>query len=146
MRGTWLFFYGTLAEDHDSPVTQDILPRLSGGATATVQGQLRAVRHARGWYPVLVRGRGRVVGRLYRTGRHFSLRDLRRLDAYECFDPRNPRRSEYVRRTLSVLGPRMVTVRAQAYLYGQACHVGMPVIASGSFVRFLRERRLRAFA
>ena len=66
VRGGWFFFYGTLTEDHDNPVTRAVLPLFDGGKRASVRGRLRAVRTAEGWYPVLRAGAGRVVGRVYR--------------------------------------------------------------------------------
>lgn len=153
MRGTWFFFYGTLCEDHDNPVTRAVLPVLTGGERAWTHGSLRAVFAARGWYPALCdvggrvqRARARVTGRLYRAGPGFGLRHLRLLDAYEMCDARRPGWSEYRRCRVSVRAQgRAAPVRALAYVRARPAHCGMPVIADGDFARFLRRRRARAY-
>lgn len=145
MHGGWFFFYGTLTEDHENPVTRKVMPLLCGGQRASVRGRLRAVRTAEGWYPVLRGGSGRVTGRLYRAGRGFCAKQLRMLDAYENCDPRCIARSEYFRRMLRVRIARGGWVMAQVYVHNRAWHAGLPVIASGDFASFLRKRGLRAF-
>lgn len=144
MRGGWFFFYGTLTEDHDNPVTRAVLPLFDGGQRASVRGRLRAVRTAEGWYPVLRAGAGRVVGRIYRAGPSFSARQLRLLDAYENVDPRYSGRSEYLRRTMHVRIAQGGWVMAQVYVHNRAWHPGLPVISGGDFAAFLRKRGLRA--
>lgn len=144
MRSGWFFFYGTLTEDHDNPVTRQVMPLMQGGQRASVQGRLRAVRTRDGWYPVLRGGSGRAVGRIYRAGRGFSAKQLRLLDAYENFDPRCSGRSEYRRRALRVRIARGGWVMAQVYVHNRAWHAGLPVIAGGDFAAFLRKRGLRA--
>ncbi|MCX7284693.1 MAG: gamma-glutamylcyclotransferase [Novosphingobium sp.] len=145
MRRAWFFFYGTLTEDHDNPVARRIAPIMQHGLRATVAGSLRAVRCAHGWYPVLGSGAGRVAGRLYRAGTQFCARDLRRMDAYEAFDPRRKGRSEYVRRPLRVRILRKGWVMAQVYVCNRPVHAGLPIIAGGDFAAFLKRRGLRAF-
>ncbi|MBF9150575.1 gamma-glutamylcyclotransferase family protein [Novosphingobium jiangmenense] len=145
MRGSWFFFYGTLTEDHDNPVTRRILPLLEGGKRASVQGCLRTVPTPDGWYPVLRGGPGRVAGRLYQAGPSFSLKHLRLLDAYEDCDPRRICRSEYVRRTIRVRTARGGSVMAQVYVYNRPWHPGLRVIAGGDFTAFLAKHHLRAF-
>ncbi|OYW51079.1 MAG: hypothetical protein B7Y36_06980 [Novosphingobium sp. 28-62-57] len=145
MHRTWFFFYGTLSEDHDNPVNHAMLPLMEGSWRATVRGALRAVRGTDGWYPVLCAGRGRVAGRLYRSGPRFSARHLRSLDAYETYNPRNRGRSEYVRRAIRVRVPGRGWVMAQAYLHNRPCHPGLTVIARGDFTAWQRQRGLRAF-
>lgn len=145
MKARWFFLYGTLMDDHDNPLTRRILPMMSPGEYGSVQGKLLAVRDPRGWYPLLVQGRGQVLGRLYRAGPRFSERQVRLMDAYERYDPCAPDRSEYVRRAVSVRRSGSRIVRAEAYLARRAPHSGMPVIASGSFAAFLKQRRLKAF-
>lgn len=144
MRGGWFFFYGTLTEDHDNPITRQVLPFLEGGRPASVRGRLRAVRTRDGWYPVLRTGPGWVAGRLYRMGVNFSVKQLRLLDAYENFDPQRPRRSEYVRRPMQVRGIRSGAVMAQVYVHNRPWHPGLPIVAGGDFAAFLVRRRLRA--
>lgn len=144
MRGSWFFFYGTMTEEHDNPVTRQVLPFLKGGQRASVRGRLRAVRTRDGWYPVLRSGPGRVAGRVYRTGPNFSTKQLRLLDAYENFDLRQPGRSEYLRRTLRVRIARGGTVLAHVYVHNRPWHPGLPVIAGGDFAGFLVSRRVRA--
>lgn len=145
MKARWFFFYGTLMDDHDNPLTRRILPLMSLGETGIVQGKLLAVRDPRGWYPLLVHGRGQVLGRLYRAGPRFSERAIHLMDAYERYDPRAPARSEYVRKSISVRRAGSRIVRAEAYIARCALRSGMPVIASGSFTAFLKQRRLKAF-
>ncbi|MBB4613278.1 gamma-glutamylcyclotransferase family protein [Novosphingobium taihuense] len=144
MRGVWFFFYGTLTGDHDNPVAQQVMPLMQGGQCASLRGRLRAVRTGDGWYPVFQQGAGRVVGRIYRSGRSFSARQLRLLDAYENFDPRSSARSEYLRKALRVRIASGGWVMAQVYVHNRAWHPGLPVIAGGDFAAFLRNRRLRA--
>ncbi|MFN3457978.1 MAG: gamma-glutamylcyclotransferase family protein [Novosphingobium sp.] len=144
MRGSWFFFYGTLTEDHDNPVTRRVLPFLEGGQRASVRGRLRAVRTPDGWYPVLLAGPGRVAGRIYRAGRDFSAKQLRLLDAYENFHLRQPGRSEYLRRAMRVRIAHGGTVMAHVYVHNRPWHPGLPVIAGGDFATFLARRRVLA--
>ena len=145
-RRCFFFFYGTLTHDHDNPMTRMVLPFLEGGSRASVRGQLRAVRTVQGWYPVLCSGQGWVRGRVYRAGPHFTPRQLRRLDAYEAFDPRRPSRSEYLRRNVRVRVAGKFVLCAQAYCYNRPAHAGLRVIANGDFATFIVRHALHAFA
>jgi gamma-glutamylcyclotransferase (GGCT)/AIG2-like uncharacterized protein YtfP len=146
MRSPWFFFYGTLSEDCDNPITRAILPLMRGGRRGSVRGSLRGVRTALGWYPVLANGFGRVRGRLYRAGPRFAARHLRALDAYEALDPQRLVKSEYRRRVVRVRIYGGGFVMAQAYCHNRPAHAGLPVIPGGDFALFLSRRRLRAFA
>ncbi|MFM6829749.1 MAG: gamma-glutamylcyclotransferase family protein [Novosphingobium sp.] len=145
MRRCWLFFYGTLMQDHDNALTRTILPMLEGGRWAFVSGRLLAARSPYGWYPVLCAGNGRVAGRLYRAGPRFTARHLRLLDAYEEWDQRRPARSEYRRMNVrvAIAGGGMVT--AHAYRHNRPVHAGLRVIPGGDFNAFVARRRLCAF-
>lgn len=145
MKPRWFFFYGTLMEDNDNALTRRILPLLSRGERGVAAGKLLAVRDPRGWYPLLLRGRGQVFGTLHCAGPHFSQRELRLMDAYERYDPRARHRSEYVRTAIRVRRPGSRNVRAEAYLGRGIRRSGMQVIASGSFTIFLQLRGLKAF-
>ena len=145
MRGSWFFFYGTLAHDHDNTLTRIVMPLLEGGYRGHVRGRLRTVRTASGWYPALCAGRGRVAGRLYRAGPGFGARHLRLLDAYEDFDPHRPARSEYVRRIVCVTGAGRGAVIAQAYRYNRPVHPGLRITPGGDFAAYAARTGLHVF-
>lgn len=139
------FFYGTLTHEHDNALTRAVLPLLGPGQRASVRGRLHAVRDKDGWYPVLTAGSGEVRGWLYEAGPGFGPRALRRLDAYEAFDPGRPAVSEYVRRTVAVRLVRGGTVRAQVYRYNRPLHFGLRAVPCGDFTKFAAAHGLRAF-
>jgi gamma-glutamylcyclotransferase (GGCT)/AIG2-like uncharacterized protein YtfP len=145
MAGLLFFFYGTLRQDHDNPVTRAILPLLQPCGVVSVHGQLFAIRSGKGWYPALKAGSGRVQGRLYRAGPTFRARHLRLLDRYEQYDPQQPSRSEYLRKVTQVRRARLGVLKAQVYWHRGRRHPGMARIASGDFTSFARARGLRAY-
>ncbi len=93
-----LFVYGTLHPDRASAEIRDVVRRLVAVSSGTVLGKLHDV----GEYPALVTNgcRQPVAGTL------FALPDdpdvLRRLDAYEEFDPKQPEASLFRRRKRTV--------------------------------------------
>lgn len=145
MRGRWFFFYGTLAHDHHNDLTRAIMPVLEGGQRACVRGQLRAVRAAGGWYPILCAGQGRVIGRLYRAGRRFGAKHLGMLDAYEDFDARRADRSEYRRQPVWVRIAGGSGIMAQVYGYNRPVHGGLRIIPGGDFAAYAARAGLVVF-
>lgn len=132
-----LFFYGTLTHQHDNPITRRVMPLLRCGQAGWVRGALHAVTVPGGCYPVLGSGRGWVRGWVYETGPDFSAATLRLLDSYECYSPRNPARSDYLRRQVSVRLSEGGHCAAQAYIGNRPRHGGLKRIASGDFAAWV---------
>lgn len=123
-----LFFYGTLRPDADTPMARWIAARLVRAEPGRAPGRLCAVPDARGWYPALVPGAGRVRGVL--CDLRLMPGDLARLDAYEG--------REYRRLALPVRTDRG-RIMAQAYGW----RGGRPgcVITGGDFLEWLGKVR-----
>ena len=92
-----------------------------------------------GGYPGLVPGAGTVHGQLFRIQDPAC---LKRLDAYENYDPADPRGSEYLRRPLKLIEPE---VMAWVYVYNRTPPLGRR-IADGRWQPDLmaNDSRLRA--
>lgn len=88
-----LFIYGTLHPDRAPGEIRGVVERLKQIGRGTVKGEL----HDLGEFPALTNGKRRPV-----SGALFALPDdpdaLRKLDAYEEFDPQNPTTSLFRRR------------------------------------------------
>jgi gamma-glutamylcyclotransferase (GGCT)/AIG2-like uncharacterized protein YtfP len=117
--------YGTLRRGGQNHRLLDGAQFLGSGR---IQGRLHVVRAAtrRPYaYPLLLPDDSeRVVVELYRL---VDAHMLRNLDRLEMYDPADEAASEYVRRSVSVLGARVAT--AQAYFYnGSPTEVGEYVI------------------
>ena len=132
-----LFFYGTLTHEHANLATREVLLRLVLVGRGRVAGQLHAVPTAQGWYPALLPGDGQVSGWVYRAGAGFDAQCLARLDAWEDYDPRRPRRSEYLRRRIPVQLARGRTLIAQAYLWNRPVVPAMVPLPGGDFTAWL---------
>jgi gamma-glutamylcyclotransferase (GGCT)/AIG2-like uncharacterized protein YtfP len=141
----YLFFYGTLAHEHGGALAGALVSRLGPGRRGFVKGRLLAIGTNEGWYPGLVAGNGRIEGWLYRCDASFDRATLRALDAYEGYNPRRMRRSEYLRRTTPVTLARGGTVRAQVYVWNGRSRSAAVEIAGGSFARFIQETGLPVF-
>ncbi len=140
------FFYGTLVAGSGNRVERAAHRALVPLGPATVQGRLFAIPDARGWYPALVPGEGRVAGRLYGLSSSFSAALLARLDAYEECRPGARRASAYWRcpllaaRSGSACGARVVL--AQAYVYDCRLPRTARPIEQGDFPAWLAEHGL----
>ena len=123
------FFYGTLQSGSWNPVARRIHARLMPEGPGQVRGQLHAVPDRDGWFPALLDGPGIVQGEVCRAGPDFSPADLAALDAYEDFDPADPARSLYLRRSLPLLSGGL----AQVYCFNQPLPPGARPIPDGDF-------------
>ena len=77
------FFYGTLIDGSDNPMSGWVHDLLCPLGHATCVGVLHAIPNPEGWYPAMMGGEGTVHGRLYAAREGFGPDDLARLDAYE---------------------------------------------------------------
>ena len=141
----YLFFFGTLAHEHDAPLSRLVMRLLGPGRRARTRGRLLAVHTRHGCYPALIRGRGWVEGWVYKCGPHFGRAALRTIDRYEEFDSARPRRSEYVRRACAVRLTRGPSLVAQVYCWNKPTHAGMSPVPGGNFARFLARTRRQAY-
>jgi gamma-glutamylcyclotransferase (GGCT)/AIG2-like uncharacterized protein YtfP len=139
------FFYGTLIAGSGSEVARAVHDMLRPIGPATARGALYAVGDPRGWYPVLLPGREQVHGMHYESTADFGRAELARLDAYEDFDPRDPARSLYLRREISVTGADGARRKAQAYRYNRALPASARPIPGGDFHAWLEETGLIPF-
>ena len=122
-----LFLYGVLQRNLASPAIARLLEGLGEGEPASAAGTLYAVPDARGWYPVLVPGDGRVHGTLCDAGTV----DLAALDVFEGIEHR--------RSPILATPSGREAVRAEAYLYQFAPRPDFLPIEHGDFARWLRE-------
>ena len=136
-----LFFYGTLLEGSENAVAREVHALLAPLGPASVAGTLFAIPDPDGWFPALVAGGGVVHGRLYETRAAFTAADLARMDAYEDYDPRDPGRSLYVRRTIAIEHGSL----AEAYVWNRPVPEGARSISHGDFRRWLTEQGLSPF-
>jgi gamma-glutamylcyclotransferase (GGCT)/AIG2-like uncharacterized protein YtfP len=102
-----IVFYGLLRPGH-GPFERF---RLGDALEHAGPCRIRGVLHDLGPYPGLRPGAGAVHGHLYRIR---NARVLRVLDAFEAYDSRRPRRSEYLRRPVRLLSPDLI---AWVYVY-----------------------------
>jgi len=101
-----------------------------GGAvflgTASIKGSLVLAGH----YPGLIAGEQNVRGEVYRLAEPEN--DLETLDDVEDFDPIEPERSMYVRRSATVTLDSGEQLEAWVYFYNQPV-AGLPVIEGGDW-------------
>lgn len=137
-----LFFYGTLAREHDHP-----LARLFAGPARRgwVRGTLRIKTDPGGVYPVLMPGAGRVWGWVHGGCQPISLRAVSALDRWEEFDILRLQRGEY-RRTSVVVHTKSGPLRAQAYVPNACPHPGLACVPGGDFASHVAARALRIYA
>ncbi|MFS0848578.1 gamma-glutamylcyclotransferase [Novosphingobium panipatense] len=131
-----LFLYGTLQPDAATPMAAWMGARLALAEPAYAAGRLHGIAHDGGWFPALVRGQGRVSGRLCDLA--LSAGDQARLDRYEG--------REYRRETVRVRTAAGRLVAAQAYLWRGAPPRGALRIPCGDFLDWLRRHRLPVFS
>ncbi|MBI1180881.1 MAG: gamma-glutamylcyclotransferase [Alphaproteobacteria bacterium] len=123
--------YGLLRPGHGPFERMDLGAALEPAGPCLIRGML----HDLGPYPGLRPGDGTVRGQLYRIR---DGRVLRRLDAFEDYDPRRPRRSLYLRRPVRLLEPAVV---AWIYAYNRAPPAGSR-IAGGTWTPGSKAQRL----
>jgi gamma-glutamylcyclotransferase (GGCT)/AIG2-like uncharacterized protein YtfP len=131
----YVFFYGTLLPRHAPPVIASTVRRLRRVGRGSVQGCLYDL----GRYPGAVLSK---TGPLIQ-GEVFELPDdpeiLRRLDAFEGFDPAQLESSEFVRREwpVALQGGK----RIDCWVYSYNRHPGAaPRIADGDFSKSRKSR------
>ena len=76
-----LFLYGTLMGHADTPMARFVQERVVSSLEADAPGKLLAISSAKGWFPALVPGHGRVKGVL--ADLELTRADLMKLDRYE---------------------------------------------------------------
>jgi gamma-glutamylcyclotransferase (GGCT)/AIG2-like uncharacterized protein YtfP len=127
------FFYGTLQSGSRNPVARRIHARLVAEGPGQVRGALHAVPDWDGWFPALLGGPGIVHGQVYGVGPDFSPADLAAMDTYEDFDPADPTRSLYLRRSLPLVSGGVV----QVYCFNRPLPPGARPIPDGDFRAWL---------
>ena len=88
---------------------------------------------------------GAVSGALYRATAGFDLGLLALMDAYEDFDPSDPKGSLYRRVPLIVRTGDNAEIEAAAYLWNCALPPGAARVSGGHFGRWLEETGHRVF-
>jgi gamma-glutamylcyclotransferase (GGCT)/AIG2-like uncharacterized protein YtfP len=137
-----LFFYGTLAREHDHPLAR---PFAGLARRGWVRGTLRIKADPGGVYPVLMPGAGRVWGWVLGRCQPISLRVISALDQWEEFDTWRPQCGEY-RRASVVVHTRGGPLRAQAYVPNACPHPGLAYVPGGDFAAHVAARALRIYA
>lgn len=133
-----LFVYGTLQPDVGTRMGHWVERRLLAREEASIAGRIFAVRGGNGWFPALVpaksgaRVRGTFCVLRLRRG------ELALLDHYEG--------TEYRRTSVPVRAISGATDVAQTYLWRIALPGDARPIASGDFLRWLRDNRQSAFS
>jgi len=124
---THLFAYGTLRPDRAPPGIAAVARRLGRVAAATISGRLYDL----GSYPGAVLDpctNAKVHGEVLRLPDDPDV--LARLDAYEGFDPSEPRRSLFVRVTTRATLTDGRTLACWVYVYNRE-PAGAPLLAGG---------------
>lgn len=137
-----LFFYGTLAREHDHPLSR---PFAGPAQRGWVRGTLRIKADPGGVYPVLAPGAGRVWGWVHGGCRPISLQAVAALDLWEEFAPLRPQRGEYRRRGV-IVHTRGGPLRAQAYVPNACPHAGLVIVPGGDFAAHVAGHGLRIYA
>ena len=142
---TALFFYGVLRPGLASGRMAGLIALLGQARPATVSGKLYAVPDPRGHYPVMVAAieGEQVHGTVLTPGSRFGIVELAEFDAFEGFEPGNPDKSDYLRRTLVATFPDGSTVDADAYRWNRTTRGDYIPIAHGDFARYLAESGAR---
>lgn len=91
----YILLYGTLMSSEGGYASHGLSRVLTPMGERTIDGVLYDL----GGYPGIVLGGGQVIGELYRID---DPEILAWLDAYEEYDPRNPAKSLYLRRSVQV--------------------------------------------
>lgn len=141
----YFFFYGTLIQGLDCPVSRALRGALAPCGPAWLRGALFAIDDPGGWYPALLPGCDRVRGQLYRRTSRFDARALARLDLYEGYDLRRPARSAYLRRSVKVRRASGGAVRAQVYVFNARLPDDAIRLDGGDFPRWLLRTGYRPY-
>jgi gamma-glutamylcyclotransferase (GGCT)/AIG2-like uncharacterized protein YtfP len=105
-----IVFYGTLRAGYKAHARLKLGSALVYAGKCALQGKLYNL----GRYPGFVPGTGRAEGEVYRIN---EPRVLARLDEFEGYDARNPERSRYLRKIVSVPRALGSAVRIPAWIY-----------------------------
>lgn len=119
----YLFVYGTLMSG--MPAAE----MLTGAARLVGRGLVRGALYDLGKYPALRPGDGDVWGEVYAVA---GAATLRRIDAYEGYDPSRPR-SLFRRGRVDVRLEDGSVIKAWAYFYALPFPPGARRIASGDY-------------
>jgi gamma-glutamylcyclotransferase (GGCT)/AIG2-like uncharacterized protein YtfP len=127
----FLFVYGTLAE-HPPGEIADVVQQLELIGDGSIFGRLYDL----GEYPGAILGSrpDKIFGKLLRLPERDAETLLRRLDAYEGYDPKDPASSLFVRRRITINRPNRSPVIGWVYEYRGSVK-SRPLIKSGHYAR-----------
>ena len=135
----YIFLYGTLLPDHAPAQIAPAVARLRSVGRGQVQGWLYDL----GSYPgAVLRKAGPPI-----YGEVFELPDdpeiLRRMDAYEEFDPERRQSTEFVRQQCPVAMQDGRKIRCWVYVYNRDPGAA-PRIVGGAFAVWRRSKKVRS--
>jgi gamma-glutamylcyclotransferase (GGCT)/AIG2-like uncharacterized protein YtfP len=126
-------FYGSLRRSFGVQQRLGIHSRLRYLRPCLLRGRLYDL----GAYPALLPGDGLVRAELYEP---LYDRLIGFLDEFEGYDPQRPKQSQYLRRLVELIEPR---VAAWVYLYNQSVE-GRPLIDAGCWESYRRKVKAAA--
>jgi gamma-glutamylcyclotransferase (GGCT)/AIG2-like uncharacterized protein YtfP len=138
------FFYGTLQAAELSEPARAMLPKFKRIGEARTPGRLFAIRAPHMIYPALLLPASpgeTVAGIAYAAEPSFTEGDLALLDSYEEYFPEAPSKSEYLRKSLSVILKSGEHLSAWVYVYNFPLPENAEPIPSGDFKAYLAARR-----
>ena len=129
MVSDYIFVYGSLRSEFDSPVKSVLQDHAKLIGKATFQGKLYMIE----WYPGVIESddsSDRVIGEIYKIKNQEVL--LSQLDQYEGCSPNDPEPHAFIRRVKSVLLESGGEIRAWIYLYNESVK-NKQCITSGNY-------------
>ena len=137
MKQCYLFVYGTLRKDFDSPILEKISRNVEWLGGAVIRGKLFDIGKYPGAVPLNEGENGDIKGELIRINDEETVMKI--LDEYEGFDRRNANSSEYIRKKESVVLENRETLLAWVYWYNWSVE-GKARITNNDYLNYLKNR------